>query len=368
MIPADEPYNELPELPPKQEFVITEKVWKALIPATRELAELKGAGDKIPNQNILLQAITSQESRDSSEIENIFTTNDELFTQSEAGGGPAKEVKMYQKALWQGHEAIKKRPVLSKSLLVSLVQTIKGNSQGIRSSLVYIRGEAKGTIYTPPLGINGLAINEKLDNFLEFAHSEYDYDNNGNKEKIDPLIKMAIMHYQFEAIHPFADGNGRTGRVVNILYLVKEGLLKNPILYLSRYINVSKNEYYRNLQNVTENNDWETWIVYILNGVAEMARYTKEMIEEIYAGIEATSQELEAKIPKKYVKEFVDIIYQEPYCRIGNLVDKNIGNRRTVTKYLDAMCEIGVLEELKVEKKKERIFKNIRLLKIMEKK
>ena len=345
MFSPEKPYNELPELPPAQASVETVKTLKACTAAARELAELKGAGDLIPNQSVLLQAITMQEARSSSEIEQIFTTNDKLFRSSEVDEKDphTKEVKQYQRALWHGYEEIKKRPMLTISLFEELVQIIKGNTAGVRHGEVSIAGSTSGKIYTPPVGED--VIREKLKNFEEFIHNEYDYDDNQNKDRIDPLIKMAIMHYQFEAIHPFSDGNGRTGRLINILYLVMQDLLDSPVLYLSRYITEHKDEYYSNLRNVTEEKDWETWIVYMLNCVEEMARYTKNKIIEIHAAMKESTQEIQEKFPKmKRHRDLIDVIYENPYCRIQDLESRDFGTRKTCSKYLHSLSKVGMLE------------------------
>jgi len=233
------PYNDLPLLPPKVE-VETKVVLKKAISAGRTLAELKGLGDTIPNQSMLINTLVLQEARASSAIENIVTTNDALFKAFTAGSpqvDPAtKEVLRYREALWEGFNALKKKPILTSNVFIKIVQIIKQNEQGIRKAAGTVVGNPRTgeVFFTPPKGES--IIREKLKNLEEFIHAE---------DNIDPLIKLALIHYQFEAIHPFYDGNGRTGRIVNILFLVMKGLIELPVIYLSKYIIEHKSEYYR---------------------------------------------------------------------------------------------------------------------------
>lgn len=249
----NKPYNDLPLLPPSADLE-TKVVLKQAIGANRALANLRGLAGQIPNQRMLISSITLQEARLSSEIENIVTTNDELYrAEADANGKTdphTKEVLRYRQALQHGFAALAVRP-LTTNLFIEIAQLIKQSDIGIRTILgTALRNEMGDIVYTPPIGDS--IIRDKLSDLERFVHAE---------DGIDPLIKMAVMHYQFEAIHPFPDGNGRTGRILNLLYLVQTGLMDIPVLFLSRYIIANKREYYLSLQKVTEQQDWETWIL-----------------------------------------------------------------------------------------------------------
>lgn len=263
----ERPYNDLPMLPPPGVELETKSVLKKSIAANRELAELKGAGDVIPNQDILISSIVLQEARLSSEIENIFTTNDEMYRAASpdlfAAADPhTKEVIRYREALWHGFQRLRERP-LTTNLFIELMQLIKQTDDGIRRVPGTKIGNSRTgeTIYTPPDGEGRLR--DLLGNLETFLHAD---------DGLDPLVKLAAAHYQFEAIHPFTDGNGRTGRIVNILYLVEQGLLELPVLYLSHYIIKNKSAYYDGLRRVTEEGAWEEWILYVLNAIETTAR------------------------------------------------------------------------------------------------
>ena len=249
------PYNELPLLPPLTDLE-TPRILKKAILAHRELAELKGVGPLIPNQSILIQTLVLQEAKLSSEVENIVTTNDELycaFADSKMKTDPhTKEILRYEEALWYGYEAIKKRNrLLSVALFEEIVGIITKNEAGIRKlSGTQLKNPLGEVVYTPPEG--ELIIREKLENLVRFTYEE---------KELDPLIKLCLLHYQFEAIHPFYDGNGRTGRIFNLLYLLEENLLDVPVLYLSKYIIENKNEYYLGFRKVTSECDWESWVL-----------------------------------------------------------------------------------------------------------
>ena len=303
------------------------------------MAELKGAGDVIPNQAILINSIVLQEARLSSEIENIVTTTDELY--QAAGRSPAginhhtKEVLHYREALWYGFEELKTRP-LSTNLFIDIVRIIKQSNMGIRKvpgiKIANSNGEA---VYTPPEGETHLR--DLLTNLERFIHAEDD---------LDPLVKLAVIHYQFEAIHPFTDGNGRTGRIANILYLVEKGLLNIPVLYLSHFIIRNKNNYYRGLKQVTEEQRWEEWVLYILNAIETTARQTRERIYKIRDLMHETIEIAGKKAGTAYSKEFVELIFELPYCKIRFLEEKGIAKRQTASVYLKKLEEIGILESL----------------------
>ena len=354
------PYNDLPLLPPKAD-VETKKVLKKVVAAGRTLAELKGLGATIPNQSILVNSIVLQEAKASSEIENIITTNDALFEAFTSGStriDPAtKEVLRYREALWVGYGDLKKRGLLTTNLFVKLVRIIKENSAGIRklSGTVIQNVKTGAILYTPPTG--EAIIRDKLRNLEEYIHAEDD---------LDPLIKLAIIHYQFEAIHPFYDGNGRTGRLLNSLYLVARDLLDLPVLYLSKYIIDRKEEYYRLLRGVTTKGEWERWILYILDAVQTTAVETKEKISAIRDLLGHTLELGRRKLPAKvYSKELVEILFNQPYAKVQMLVDAGIAERKTAAVYLRECERAGILRGKKVGR--EVLYLNVSLYKLLSK-
>ena len=350
-----EPYNDLPLLPPKVELE-TKKVLKQAIAASRVLAELKGRADEIPNQSMLVNAITLQEAKDSSEIENIVTTQDNLYQAFTANtnttDAQTKEVLRYRQALWEGFNNLNKRP-LSTNTFISIVQTIKENDDGIRKTTGTRITSNDKTIYTPPQGET--IVRDLLKNLEDFMHSE-----NG----IDELVRLAVVHYQFEAIHPFSDGNGRTGRVLNILYLVGKGLLDAPILYLSKYIIKNKNQYYKKLRAVTEKQDWEGWILFMLKGVEETAIYTLQKINAINDLMQETITYAKERLPSRvYSKELIELLFEQPCCKVKFLVDQDIAKRQTAAEYLQELEKIGILKSQKVGV--ENLFLNVKLFEIL---
>ena len=355
MYSPKEPYNGLPLLPPKLELE-TKKVLKQAIAATRVLAELKGRADEIPNQSMLVNAITLQEAKDSSEIENIVTTEDNLYqaftSNTNTTDAQTKEVLRYRQALWEGYNNLDKRP-LATNTFVSIVRTIKENNAGIRKTTGTRIDSKDKIIYTPPEGET--IIRDLLKNLEDFIHEE-----NG----IDDLVRLAVMHYQFEAIHPFPDGNGRTGRVLNILYLVEKGLLDAPILYLSKYIIKNKNQYYKKIRAVTEKQDWEGWILFMLNGVEETAIYTLEKINAINELMHKTIAHAKEKLPSRvYSKELIELLFEQPYCKVKFLVDIDIAKRQTAAEYLQELEKIGILKSEKVGV--ENLYLNVKLFEIL---
>jgi Fic family protein len=330
------PYNDLPLLPPPVELE-SKAILRKAISANRALAELKGAGELIPNQSMLINSIPLQEARASSEIENIITTNDKLFQAAavESASDPAtKEVLHYRTALKNGFDSLHARPI-SVNLMIEICRTLKNTEIDVRKLPgTTLSNPATGEVYyTPPEG--EAVIREKLGNLETFIHSE---------DHLDPLIKMAVMHYQFEAIHPFHDGNGRTGRILNILFLVEKDLLKIPVLYLSRYIIQNKNEYYRLLQEVTVNGAWEPWVMYMLSAIEETAAWTCEKLKAIRDLLEETAIFCRENLPASvYSRELVDLIFVQPYCKIAFLVDAGIAERKTASVYLQKLEGIGVL-------------------------
>ena len=335
------PYNGLPQLPPPAERIETTAILKRCINARVSLAELKQAAELIPNSAVLVNALPLLEAQASSEIENIVTTTDKLFEfadiAEDRADGATKEALRYRTALYEGTKMVQ-RGMLTTDMAIQICSTIKGMELDIRAEPgTTLKNRMSGEIiYTPPVGQKLLI--EKLDNWADFMHRNTEFD---------PLVRMAVQHYQFEAIHPFADGNGRTGRILNILFLVQLGLLDSPILYLSRYIIQNKAAYYRLLQNVTLEQDWATWIFFVLDGVEETCTWTTDKIKSIRELMEHTGQYVQSRLPKIYSWEFVELLFRQPYCRIGNLVDAGIAKRQTASVYLKQLCEIGVLREIK---------------------
>jgi Fic family protein len=339
------PYNELPLLPPKVE-IETRDVLKRCVSARAALAELRIAGQLIPNQAVLINTIPLLEAKDSSEIENIVTTNDALFREAQLNDGDgepaAKEALRYRTALYEGLQSLKERPLTTRTA-IDICRTVKGINLDVRATPgAALRNSHTGeVIYTPPEGqehLRGL-----LANWEAFVNGTDD---------LDPVVRMAVQHYQFEAIHPFPDGNGRTGRILNILALIQNDVLDLPTLYLSRHILRTRPDYYRLLDGVTFNGDWNPWILYMLDAVTLTSNWTNHKIRAIRALMDHTADYVRDTRPKIYTRELVDLIFAQPYCRIGNVVDRGIAKRQAAATYLKALVEIGILEEEKVGRDK----------------
>jgi len=352
----DRAFNDLPDLPPGQE-VETRAVLKACIDARAALAELRTAGHLIPNQAVLINSIPLLEAQASSEIENIVTTTDRLFrfaNMSTDGADPAtKEALRYRTALFDGYRTLGQHP-LSTRTAIDVCRTIKGVDMDIRATpgtalMNDVTGEV---VYTPPEGAD--LLRNKLANWERYIHDAGD---------IDPLVRMAVAHYQFEAIHPFTDGNGRTGRVLNLLILIDLGLLEIPALYLSRAIIARKQAYYRLLLKVTTDGAWEDWILFMLAAVAETARWTTAKIWSIRTLLEETADLLRDRAPKIYSRELAEIVFVQPYCRIGDLVAAGIAKRQSASAYLKAMTALGFLEERTMGR--EKLFINPKLIALL---
>ena len=335
------PNNALPSLPPPIEMIESTEILKQCINSRVALAELKQAAELIPNAAVLVNTLPLLEARASSEIENIVTTTDKLFEYADIAEDKAdpatKEALRYRTALFEGTKMVQ-RGMLTTDMAIQICSTIKGIDLDIRAeSGTRLKNRMTGeVIYTPPEGQKLLI--EKLDNWADFMHKH---------TEIDPLVRLAVQHYQFEAIHPFADGNGRTGRIINILFLVEHGLLDSPILYLSRYIIRNKAAYYRLLQNVTRQQGWTAWVKFILEGVEETCIWTTDKIKAIRELMEHTAEFVQYKMPKTYTWELVELLFKQPYCRIGNLVDAGIAKRQTASVYLKQLCDAGILKEIK---------------------
>jgi Fic family protein len=353
------PYNDLPRLPPRAE-IETRAVLKACIKAQASLATLRGMAGRIPNQGMLINLIPMLEAQASSEIENIVTTTDRLFQHASAGpdglADPAtKEALRYRTALHQGCQSLQTRP-LTTATAVDICRTIKGVEMDIRKvpGTALMNDATQQIVYTPPAG--EAVIRDLLADWERFLHMERD---------IDPLVRMAVMHYQFEAIHPFSDGNGRTGRVLNLLFLIAEDLLDLPILYLSRYIIQHKREYYQLLMEVTTQQSWERWILYMLEAVHSTAAWTTTKIQAICGLMEKTREQLRVQAPKTYSHELVDLIFTQPYCRIANVVDKGIAQRQTASKMLKELANLNVVQEVVLGR--DKVFINLALMDLLAK-
>lgn len=345
-------------LPYKNVNLKTNKILEQLTLSSRALAELKGYANTIPNMHILVNAVTINEAKDSSAIENIVTTHDDIYkvlTESGYKEENAKEVVDYRNAIWAGYEQIKKDGFINTNTIVKIQGIIEHNNAGIRKLPgTELKNSLTGeTIYTPPQ--NEEEIRDYLRNLEKFI--------NNNEDGIDPLIKVCLIHYQFESIHPFYDGNGRTGRILNILYIVLNKLIDSPIIYLSKYINKTKQEYYKLFNEVRNNNNFEDWILYILKGVEITSKETIELIEKIQDEMKNYKEEFRTKLPKIYSKELLESLFYEVYTKIA-YIEKACGvTRLTATSYLNQLEEIGLLESEKIGR--EKIYKNLRLIKLL---
>ncbi|MES9882882.1 MAG: Fic family protein [Sedimenticola sp.] len=335
---------DLPALPPSVELE-TKNILRKLATAHRYLAELKGIAETIPNEKILISTLTLQEAKDSSEIENIITTHDELYKNSlfhdYAVNPSAKEVNDYAKALQIGFERVRKDRLITVNLLLEIHQVLEQNDAGIRRLPgTELKNDRTGeTVYTPPQDYQ-IIVNllSNLENFI----------NDNAALDIDPLIKMAVIHYQFESIHPFYDGNGRAGRILNILYLVAQELMDIPVLYLSRYIIRNKGDYYRLLQSVRDEGTWETWILYMLQGVEVTARQTIALIREIKKLMQDYKQRIRSELPKIYSQELLNNLFRHPYTKIEYMQHDLRVSRLTATKYLEQLTELGLVQKQKL--------------------
>lgn len=333
----------LAPLPPKED-VESKAVLKKTASAHRRLAELKGLSETIPNQEILINTLVFQEAKDSSAIENIVTTHDELFKEGlfpELASNPAaKEVRNYATALRRGLALVNEHGLLTTNHILAIQEELEGNRAGFRRLPgTELKNEATGeTVYVPPQDPEEIErLMSNLDRFI----------NEDGYSDADPLVKMAIIHYQFESIHPFYNGNGRTGRIVNVLYLVREKLLSIPILYLSRYIVRTKVEYYRLLQAVRDEGAWEEWILYMLEAVETTAQQTIAMVKAIRDALEDYAQRIRASY-RFYSHDLIDNLFRHPYTKI-EFLERDLGiSRLTAAKYLDVLSEGGFLKKEKI--------------------
>lgn len=337
----------------------TKAILKKSILANKALAKLNGVAKIIPNQAILINSLILQEAKDSSEIENIITTHDELYQSSldiSNISHATKEVQSYSRALLKGFDLVKETSLLLTRHIVDIQQELEGNVAGIRKqSGTVLKNQATGeVIHTPPQ--EETTIRKLLDNLEQYINT-----NDG----IDPLIKMAIIHYQFETIHPFYDGNGRTGRIINILYLVLNELLDLPILYLSSYIIKHKADYYRLLQEVRTKGSWEEWIIYMLEGIEQTATKQVQLINDIKELMDNTKEKLKAELPKIYSKDLLEVLFIHPYTKIDMLVDNLELHRDTASKHLKSMEKIGILNSVQI--KNTKFYVNVKLFELLQK-
>lgn len=323
----------------------TKAVLRKTASAHRYLAELKGRVATIPNESILISTLTLQEAKDSSEIENIITTHDDLYKSALFAdfikSPAAKEVGNYAGALQKGFAQVRQSHLLTINQILEIHQELEQNDAGIRKLPgTELKNEQTGaTVYTPPQDYD--EIRRLLSNLEQFINDE-------ELAELDPLVKMAVIHYQFESIHPFYDGNGRTGRIINILYLVAKGLLDIPVLYLSRYIIRNKAEYYRLLQEVRDNGAWEQWLLYMLNGVETTARQTIWIIQAIKKIMMEYKHRIRTELPKIYSQDLLNNLFRHPYTKIEYVQNDLRVSRLTATKYLAQLTERGLLTKAKI--------------------
>jgi len=335
----------LSELPPSSNELETKAILKASITANKYLAELKGVSETIPNQSILINALVLQEAKDSSEIENIITTHDEMYKaeldSNLVSSSAAKEVQSYAQALLTGFDQVKENHLLTCNNILTIQEILEGNDAGFRKVPgTDLKNISTGkTVYVPP---------QEQQTIVRLMQNLEKYINDDTLSPgIDPLVKMAVIHHQFESIHPFYDGNGRTGRIINILYLVINGLLNIPILYLSQYIIETKSDYYRLLQAVRDTNHWEKWILYMLKGIEITSRQTILIIQEIKKLMQEYKQGIRKDF-RFYSQDLLNNLFRHPYTKIEFLEkDLKVG-RLTATKYLDKLAEAGYLEKNKI--------------------
>jgi len=353
------PNRKLEKLPPKNSLIENLRILKADSKASRALGELKGIAKTMPNQAMLINAIVLQEAKDSSEIENIITTQDELYkaisSNQKTINPSVKEVVNYRRAIFYGYELAKKQGFLKLRDVEEIQKIIIENNAGYRKTPgTVLKNDKTGEIvYTPPQDYNEIL--DLLGNFLE----HYNIENTG----LSPLINLAILHYQFESIHPFYDGNGRTGRILNILFLILNDLIDIPILYLSSYIIENKAEYYKLLNQVNRKSNWENWIIYMLKAIELTSIKTINKIKDITDLLNQTLEYVKDKEPKTYKKELIELLFEQPYSKIEYVVSKLKVERKAASRYLRKLESIGVLKSQKIGR--ENIYINEKLIEIL---
>ncbi|WP_444899876.1 Fic family protein [Microbulbifer sp. VAAC004] len=322
----------------------TKPVLKKAASAHRYLAELKGVSASIPNEAILINTLTLQEAKDSSEVENIITSHDDLYKaelSTDYLTTATKEVQDYSVALKQGFEQVRHQKLIRLNDILDIQQTLERNKAGLRKLPgTELKNQQTGEIvYTPPQ--DSQEVERLINNLVEYINDE-------SLSDLDPLVKMAVIHFQFESIHPFYDGNGRCGRILNILYLVTQELLDLPVLYLSRHIIRNKGDYYRTLQEVRDNNDWESWLVFMLTGIELTARQTIYLIQEIKSLMMRYKHDIRGQLPKIYSQDLLNNLFRHPYTKIEFVVNDLGVTRLTATKYLDQLVESEFLQKQKI--------------------
>lgn len=345
----NKPWNNLPKLPVNKDLYLNDEVYRLLANVKGALGELRGTARLIPNQGMLINTLSLQEAKASSEIENIFTTDDELYaafsSSSELQSGSSKEVLNYREALWKGFELIQESKEVSLDLLISIYQIVKETNEEIRDPLrktVIRKGGSSLTagevVYTPPRDTE--IIKSLLDNLFQYM----------NADDEDTIIKMCLSHYQFEVIHPFSDGNGRTGRILNVLYLCATGYLQLPILYLSKYILENKNDYYHYLNSVSQRGAWKSWLIYMLRAILSTANATLALINNIVEAEEFVRAKIKRDIPKLDNTELIRILFSQPFVNVKILESGKIGTEKTCRKYLDmlSMSPVNVLKKITI--------------------
>ncbi len=357
---AELPFNDLPFLPPEKKLIETMSVLRQLVKSSVVLAELKGIANTLPNPQILLNAVILKEARASSEIENVITTQDKLYEALSAKAAQTdaatKEVLRYREAMLKGFSILQKKRFINTNAIIEIQKTLEHNNAGIRKLPgTALKNAATGkVIYTPP---------DDHSTILQLLKNYEDYLNEAGE--IPPLITLAVQHYQFESIHPFYDGNGRTGRIINILHLVLHGLLESPLLYLSDYIIENKRDYYRLLQEVRTKNNWESWILYMLTGIEQTATKTIGQIKDINQLFTKTQEKIKKGLQKTYNKELLEVLFEHPYCKT-EYITKRLGiSRITATKYLKELETLGVLQSKKIWK--ETLYINTGLYNLLKK-
>jgi Fic family protein len=325
----------------------TKAVLKKLAKAHRALAELKGVSSLIPNENILLNTLALQEAKDSSAIENIITTQDDLY-QSDAQHNQfttlaAKEVHHYRDALKAGYYFVQQKGLLTNQIILDMQALLEENDAGFRKVPgTALKNEQTGdVVYNPP---------QDAQDIIHLMSNLEQFINDDSLSDWDPLIKMAVIHHQFESIHPFYDGNGRTGRIINILYLVKQELLNTPILYLSRYINQNRASYYHLLQATRTEKNWEPWLIYMLDGIEQTALQTVQIVQEIRALMLQFKQQLRNELPKIYSQDLLNSLFSHPYTKVDFIIQDLGIHRNTASKYLESLIGIGMLSKHKLGK------------------
>ena len=359
------PYNALPALPPQEPLYKDDDVVQKLVAANRKLAELKGIASMLPNQTIFVNTIALREAKASSAIENIFTTDDVLYKaltykEDDYATGPAKEILHYREALWKGYDAIRNNGQITINAIIDIYRMVKQTHDGIRPYQAEIVIKKRGwgsligeTVYTPPRG-KGI-VEKMLADLMEFL-------NDDERFPLDPLLKMAMAHYQFEAIHPFRDGNGRTGRILSLLYLIQKGLQDLPILYMSAYILENKEQYYYSLGNVTGTRNWKAWILFMLETVIRTAEYTIFKINKIRALMTKTESLIKENKPS-IARIEISKLFEQPYIRPKKLLSEKVKSVNTAKKYLSELEGLGILSQVKIGK--ELIWLNTELMDIL---